>query len=300
MSEQRRYGGSLHIGPAGWSYPDWEGVVYPPGLRSDRLLFLTSFFNCVELNSSFYRVPNPRTVESWAHRLAPVPCFRVCIKVLGRFTHERDGGPDEYSRFIHTFDPLFERGIAGPFLLQFPWSFRFDARSQDLIKRLAGSFGGHETAVEVRHGSWDDPDARDLLSSCGFALCNLDQPVIGDSLAPAARATVSALGYIRLHGRNYRDWFRPGAGRDARYDYCYTPEEIKEWADRARRLLGSVSRLFVITNNHFRGQALVNAFQLRSILEERRIPVPASLLEQYPRQLADYAEDKGMDERRLL
>lgn len=293
MSEQTQNGPSLRVGPAGWSYGDWEGIVYPRGFHADRLLYLASLFGCIELNSSFYRVPSPRTVESWARRLASIPEFRLCIKVFGRFTHERLGGPDEYSRFIHAFDPLIERRIAGPFLAQFPWSLRYNDESSDLIRRLAESFGGYDTAVEVRHGSWDDPAARGLLSSCGFALCCIDQPVIGDSLRPAVHATIPSFGYMRLHGRNYREWFRSGSGRDARYDYLYTPAEMKEWADRARLLLGSVSRLFVITNNHFRGQALVNAFQLRSILEERRVRVPATLLERYPLDLAGFAGAAG-------
>lgn len=299
MSEQRQTGGTLRIGPAGWSYRDWEGIVYPAGLRSDRLLYLASFVDCVELNSSFYRVPAARTVESWARRLSGAPGFRLCIKVLGRFTHEREGGPQDHSRFIHTFDPLIERGIAGPFLLQFPWSLRNAPESRDMLMRLGESFRGFDTAVEVRHGSWDDPATRELLASCGFAVCNIDQPVIGDSLPPGAYATNPDFGYVRLHGRNYRDWFRAGAGRDARYDYCYSPAEMEEWAERARRLLGAVSRLFVITNNHFRGQALVNAFQLRSILDERRVRIPQGLLDHYP-QLAAYAEPDGGAAGRLL
>jgi len=144
MSEPRHTGGSLRIGPAGWSYADWEGIVYPPRFRSDRLLYLASYVDCVELNSSFYRVPAERTVESWARRLSAVPRFRLCIKVLGRFTHDHAGGPEEYARFIHTFDPLLERGIAGPFLLQFPWSLRDTPRSRDLIRRLSEAFRGFD------------------------------------------------------------------------------------------------------------------------------------------------------------
>lgn len=295
MSAESTTGGPIYIGPAGWSYPDWEGIVYPPGARSDRLRYLCSFVDCIELNSSFYRVPAARTVESWARRLPTSRGFRLCIKVLGRFTHEREGSALEIDRFIHAFDPLLERGMAGPFLLQFPWSFRYTEPARNLLLRLSERFRGYDAAVEVRHGSWDDPSAFALLAACGFAFCNIDQPVIGDSLAPGARATVPSFGYIRLHGRNYRDWFREGAGRDARYDYCYAPGEMSEWADRARRLLGSVSRLFVITNNHFRGQAMVNAFQLRSIFDGRRVRVPIPLLDRYREQLRDYAEPAGPD-----
>jgi len=292
-------GTELFIGPAGWSYRDWEAIVYPPGNRTDRLLWIASLTDCIELNSSFYRAPSSRSVEGWAKRLARLQRFRLCIKVLGRFTHERQAAGDEIPHFIHAFDPLLERDLAGPFLLQFPWSFRNTPAARDWIARLAVDFGAYETAVELRHGSWDTPDTLELLASHGLAFCNIDQPVIGDSFPPAAHLTSAATGYIRLHGRNYRDWFRAGAGRDARYDYCYEPREIEAWVGRVREMLGRVRRLFIITNNHYRGQALANAFQIRSVLENRKVAAPSSLIAAYP-WLADYAYSAPSDPRHLF
>jgi len=299
MSDTRGTGAELFVGPAGWSYRDWEGPVYPPGGGIDKLLWIAALTNCVELNSSFYRTPSPGTVESWVRRLAETRRFRLCIKAPGRFTHERQADAGDIARFIRRFDPLFERDLAGPFLLQFPWSFRDTPPARDWIARLAEGFAGHETVVELRHGSWNNPGVLEFLGRRGLACCNIDQPVIGDSLPPTAHATSIHTGYIRLHGRNYRDWFRPEAGRDARYDYCYTPGEIGEWVARARELAGKVRRLFVITNNHYRGQSLVNALQIRSLIENRKVAAPTSLIEAYP-VLADFARPFDRGQRRLF
>ncbi len=92
-----------------------------------------------------------------------------------------------------------------------------------------------------------------------------------------------------MHGRNMENWFRKNAGRDARYDYLYNEGEIDEWKIRAEEMLRKTAKLFIIANNHFQGQALVNAFQLKSLLEGHRVDVPLPLLESYP-ALVPYSE----------
>ena len=271
----------IYIGPAGWSYADWEGVVYPPGTGYDKLLYMASYFDVIELNSSFYRIPSEKMVSSWRERLSTIPRFRLNIKVNGKFTHERKYAPAELKAFIDRFSPLHEAGISGPFLLQFPWSFRNTPESREYLEMTAPFFEGYPTAVELRHGSWDRPGTLELLSSCGFAFCNIDQPLIGDSLAPSSHVTDTDTGYIRLHGRNRKNWFRSDAGRDARYDYLYSRDELEEWSKRAGEMMGRVGSLFIITNNHFRGQALANALQLRSMLEGGVIEAPASLIRSF-------------------
>jgi uncharacterized protein YecE (DUF72 family) len=278
MDERKAKDTQIYIGPAGWSYADWEGIVYPPGSGYDRLLYVARYFRTIELNSSFYRIPPERMVAGWAGRLSAVPGFRLCVKVHQQFTHERKFSEGELKGFVDRFSPLRSEGIAGPFLLQFPWSFRSSPESIEYLERLAPAFEDLPSAVELRHGSWDQPYTRELLSRLGFAICNVDQPVIGESLGPSSYLTDSDTGYIRLHGRNYGDWFRKGAGRDARYDYLYRAEEMQEWSDRARDMIGRVGSLFIITNNHFRGQALANALQMRSMLEGGTIEAPASLI----------------------
>jgi uncharacterized protein YecE (DUF72 family) len=284
----------LYIGPAGWSYEDWKGRVYPDGSGYDKLLFISRYFNCVELNSSFYRMPSARIVDSWARRLSPLPDFRMPVKVLRRFSHERRFEAGEPEEFISRFSPLLENGIAGPFLIQFPWSFRRNADSMRYIERLGRAFEGFPTVVEVRHGSWEHQDTIELLSGHGLIFCNIDQPLIGDSLGPSSHITNIDTCYIRLHGRNRADWFRRDAGRDDRYNYLYSHDEMVEWSDRIRGMMSRAGKIFVITNNHFGGQALVNAFQLRHILEGKKPEAPPTIINAYP-ELAELTRSDRTD-----
>jgi uncharacterized protein YecE (DUF72 family) len=274
--------GTIHIGPAGWSYEDWRGPVYPAGRKVDELLTIARHFDCVELNSSFYRMPSERLVRSWADRIAERSGFTFTVKVLQRFTHERGGTPDEAKRFIRSFDPLLDRGSVGAFLLQFPWSFKNSAENRDYLDTLATWFQGLPTAVELRHGSWNAPETERFISEHGLALCAIDQPMIGASMPPLEVVTNPRLAYLRLHGRNYKNWMRRDAGRDERYDYLYRNDELVEWKQRAQRIAANAERLFIIMNNHFRGQALVNAFQLRSMLTGQRQRMPETLIAAYP------------------
>lgn len=272
----------LFIGPAGWSYRDWVGPVYPPSGRIDRLPFVSRFFNCIELNSSFYRVPSGALVSSWRDRLSASHGFRFTVKVWRRFTHDMAGSRDEARAFIDVFEPLITGDRIGVFLLQFPWSFRNTDNNRKYLERLGRWFAPAPTAVELRHGSWNVPATWELLGGLGLAFCNIDQPLIGDSMPPTEQVTNDRIGYIRLHGRNRRNWFRKDAGRDDRYDYYYREEELEEWKDRSMRLLGRVGRLFIITNNHFMGQAVANALQLRHLLERKRLQMPETVRRAYP------------------
>jgi len=273
---------TIHIGPAGWSYADWVGPVYPPGKKVDELLTIARYFDCIELNSSFYRTPAPRLVRSWAERIADVNGFTFTVKVLQRFTHERSGTADEARRFIHTFDPLLARNAIGGFLLQFPWSFRDAPENRSLLADLGRWFGEFPTAVELRHGSWNAPSAAALLAECGLAFCNIDQPAVGASMPPTEIVTDRRLAYIRLHGRNRKDWARSGAGRDERYNYLYRDDEMEEWRGRAERIAAKSDALYIVTNNHFRAQALVNAFQMKHLLSGGKQRMPDSLVAAYP------------------
>jgi len=282
MMETGPTSAAIHVGPAGWSYADWVGPVYPAGRRIDGLLTIARYFDCIELNSSFYRTPPQHLVRSWAERIADTSGFTFTVKVLQRFTHERAGTADEARRFIHSFDPLLARNAIGGFLLQFPWSFRDSPENRGLLAGLGRWFTELPTAVELRHGSWNAPSTETLLSECGLAFCNIDQPAVGESMPPTEIVTDRRLAYIRLHGRNRADWARRGAGRDERYDYLYREEEMDEWKQRAERIAAKSDALYIITNNHFRAQALVNAFQMKYLLSHERQRMPDALVETYP------------------
>lgn len=272
---------TIRIGVAGWSYPDWDGIVYPKEPRFDALAYLSRYFDTLEVNSPFYRIPTEKTTSSWARRASHNPNFRFTVKLFKGFTHERNAGDDEERAFKAALAPLAEAGVLGGLLLQFPWSFKNEPESRSYLSELASRFDGYPLVVEVRHQSWNEREFYEFLEKRVVGFCNIDQPLIGRSLRPSERAT-GPIGYVRLHGRNYQDWFREDAGRDARYDYLYSEDELDPWLDKISEVADNASETYVITNNHFRGQAVVNALQIRARIEHRTVKAPASLVEHYP------------------
>ena len=274
---------TTRVGVAGWSYPDWEGIVYPRPApsRFDPLAFLAGYFDTVEINSPFYRTPSPKTVSSWVRRASTNPEFRFTSKLYRGFTHDRSAGPEDEHAFKKALAPMMDAGLLGALLVQFPWSFKNIPDDRAYLHSLLERFRGYPLVVEVRHASWNEPELYTYLAEHGVGFCNIDQPRIGRSLGPSDKAT-SPVGYIRLHGRNYRDWFRQDAGRDARYDYLYSEDELDPWVEKIEEVAEQASETFVVTNNHFRGQAVVNALQIRSKLSGKKVKSPRFLAEQYP------------------
>jgi uncharacterized protein YecE (DUF72 family) len=286
------------VGVAGWSYPDWEGIVYPRVARFDGLQYLSTFFDTLEINSSFYRIPAPRASASWAKRVRSNPEFRFTLKLYQGFTHQRTASDGDARAFEEALAPLEDQGVLGALLLQFPWSFKNKPESRSHLEATLDRFARYPLAVEVRHLSWNRGEFYRSLADRGVGFCNIDQPVIGRSLPPSDVAT-GPVGYVRLHGRNYRDWFREDAGRDARYDYLYSEEELAPWVEKICEVTEAASSTYVVTNNHFRGQAVVNALQIRSRIEGRRVDAPPSLIARYP-VLETCAEPAPAGEPRLF
>ena len=281
------------IGPAGWSYADWRGRVYPEGAGSkfDTLALIAKYFDAVEINSSFYHPPAPETARSWLRRIAHNPRFVFTAKLYRTFTHERGKATaDDEKAFREGIDPLAEAGKLGAVLIQFPWSFKNDREERSYLTQLAERFKDYPLVVELRHESWNNPRILQTLEDLGVGLCDIDQPLFADSIKPAAEVT-SSIGYIRLHGRNYQNWFREEADVVERYDYLYSRDELEPWVNRIKEVAQKAKQTFVITNNHARGQSLANAFEIMAQLEEERVPGPAKLIETYPRLIESVEPD---------
>jgi len=275
----------IRIGPAGWSYKDWEGTVYPkkPGKTFDPLEYLARFFDTIEINSSFYRPPTPSTTKSWSNRVAGNKQFTFTAKLPRIFTHERGKATKEDEKlFREGMDVLTKSDQLGSVLLQFPWSFKNEGDERIYLANLLETFRDYPLVVEVRHTSWNNEEIYEWLAERGVGICNIDQPVFKKSIRPAA-LTTSPIGYVRLHGRNYQNWFRDKAPRDERYNYLYSLDELDPWLVRIKQVAKQTRETYVITNNHFRGQAVVNAVEIKAALDEERVPAPEPLFDVYPR-----------------
>ena len=286
--------GALRVGPAGWSYPDWSGYVYP--VRHPKgfheAAYLAEFFDTIEINTSFYQPLRPDHAAQWIDRVLANPRFLFTAKLWQRFTHDSIPGatPADERAVRGGFDVLRAADKLGAVLLQFPFSFHRTKETVSYLAALLKRFAGYPLVVEVRHASWDTPETLALLQEHNAGFCNIDQPVIGRSLTPSAQAT-SPIGYIRLHGRRYDTWFSDDRAIPAheRYNYLYTSEELAPWIIRVRNVAERSRDTFVVTNNHFQGKSVVNALQLISILKGAKVKVPEPLRRHYP-ELEDIAD----------
>ncbi len=282
----------IRVGPAGWSYEDWAGIVYPlkKGSKFDPLAYLAEFFDVVELNNTFYRPPTPQMGRSWVKRVQSNPNFRFTAKLYRNFTHERQALTEgDEALFKSGLAPLAETQRLGALLLQFPYSFHNKEENLAYLKALAEKFKEYPLVLEVRHASWDRSSAYQFLRETGIGFCNIDQPQVSYSMGATKKVT-SQVGYLRLHGRNVKEWFREGAGRDARYDYLYNEFELFELAERIRQISREAEEVYVITNNHYRGKAVCNALEIKAKLKETGLKIPEILLQHYP-QLKEIQEE---------
>ncbi|MFQ5719935.1 MAG: DUF72 domain-containing protein [Acidobacteriota bacterium] len=284
----RESGKLVRVGTAGWSYRDWEGTVYPapPPGRFDRLAWMARFVDVIEINASFYRAPARRDTASWVARTAFNSRFTFSAKLERVFTHE--SGRDDVAaerRFKNGLAPLAEADRLAALLVQYPYAFHNTRDNRARLSNTLTRFADYALAVEFRHRSWITAEVLTWLRARDVVLAGLDQPQIGASIGPSLPLT-GPIFYLRLHGRNATHWFSPTAGREARYDHLYTPEELAPWLDRIRRAAASGVDGLVIANNHTRGQAAVNVVELRHALEATQVPAPASLVRAYPRLAA--------------
>lgn len=285
---------SLHIGTAGFSYKDWEGIVYPPDLKKRKihpLEYLAQFLDACEINTSFYGHIRPNVGREWCRKTSAVnPEFVFSAKLYQGFTHCPRGtrqpspfqlkvDPKEEKLAREGLDSIAAEGKLAAVLMQFPISFKNADDTRDYLFNLIARFSEYPLVLEIRHSSWNDPDLLSRLAEHGVGFCNIDQPRLGASLRGTEHVT-SPVGYVRLHGRNYKEWFQAD-NRNDRYNYLYKPAELKPWAEKIRSVAEQTVKTLAITNNHYKGQAAVNALELKSMLSGSKVRVPETLLNAY-------------------
>ena len=273
------------IGPAGWSYDDWNGVVYPSRRPHGfhEAAYLAEFFDTIEINTSFYQPLKPALAAQWVERVSSNPRFLFTAKLWQKFTHEGTATSADEALVGEGFNVLQSAGKLGAVLLQFPFSFHNTPDNTAYLQKTLSAFAAYPLVVEVRHSSWSTRDLYKFLHDRAVGLCNIDQPLIGRSVRPSSVAT-SPVGYVRLHGRRYDTWFTddPASPPEERYNYLYSADELESWAERVRQIDAHTQTTFVVTNNHFRGKAIVNALQLINLLTKKKIHVPEPLRAHYP------------------
>jgi uncharacterized protein YecE (DUF72 family) len=297
----------VRIGTAGWSYKDWEGIFYPSGMTRQKqhpLEYLARFFDTTEINTSFYGPLRPELAKLWCRKVAAVnPRFLFTAKLYRAFTHSpgamtqptsaatiRPTDEDEL-RTREGLDAIANEGLLGALLIQFPVSFKNTPLNRDYLDLLLRQFIEYPRVVEVRDSSWDNAETLAAFSQKNVGFCNIDQPVIGKSLAPTDHVT-GAIGYVRLHGRNYDQWF-DSDNRNDRYNYQYSEKELGDWKQKIQNVAEKAQATYVITNNHFESKAGVNALELKAMISGKRVLAPPTLIKKYPemRKIADPLED---------
>lgn len=239
---------AIHVGTSGWSYDHWDGVLYPPGTPSShRLAIYTQHFATVELNASFYRWPRNSAFASWRRRLPPG--FLMTVKAPRGLTHaKRLYAPEVWSeRIAAGWHELGER--RGVLLVQLrPDHERDDARLAYFLDQLPTWI---PVAVELRHPSWQDDAVFHLLEQRGAAYT-----VMSGARLPCVLVATAPFVYVRLHGPDH----------DALYGGSYSEEDLGWWADRIREWSGAGRDVFAYFNNDGGGNAVRNAWTLRSLL----------------------------------
>ena len=234
----------------------------------------------MEVNSTFYRPCSPKTAESWVKRTPSE--FDFTVKVWQQFTHNRDDlTAEDIATFREGIAPLADAGRLGSLLFQFPTSFHCDEDTRDRLRHLLDQFVDYPKAVELRHRSWDDH--LDLLEERDAVPVFIDEPKFRDSTRQRLGARRGVL-YIRFHGRQADKWWHH-EHRNERYDYLYSPDEIRTHATRLQDAAAarSIERAYVFFNNHPNAKAVVNAAMLRAELGAPvSEPLPESLLSVYP------------------
>jgi uncharacterized protein YecE (DUF72 family) len=253
----------IHIGTSGYSFKDWIGPFYPPGIPQGQMLnYYVRHFRTVEINSTYYRLPHPK-VMSQIERKTPEG-FLFTVKLPGDVTHRQTRDPAVFEAFRGVVRPLEDAGKFAGALAQFPYSFRNSPANRDYLGYLRESVPEHPIFVEFRQDSWAVEETFPLLEKLGLNFCSADEPKLRGLFPPLAR-TVGPVSYVRMHGRNARDWWS-GQGSQ-RYNYLYNESELREWADKIRDLNAHSKDTFVFFNNCHAGQAVENAKRMAELLE---------------------------------
>jgi uncharacterized protein YecE (DUF72 family) len=254
----------IYFGTSGFSYDDWVGNFYPAGIpRHQWLAYYAREFNTCEINSTFYALPKAANIKAMVQKTGEG--FLFSVKANQEMTHLREDNAEVFQAFRQVIEPVIAAGKLGCILAQFPYSFRLTRENWDYLKLLKERMGDLPVVVEFRNAQWLRDEVFGWLRHLELGFCCVDEPPLPNLLPPLAEAT-SAVGYVRLHGRNSAKWWKHEQAYE-RYDYSYNSQELSEWLPKIKKLDRMSDRTFVFANNHWHGQAVDTIRQLRVMLD---------------------------------
>jgi uncharacterized protein YecE (DUF72 family) len=243
------------IGTSGYSYWDWRGKFYPADIKgSDMLSYYSQHFDCVEINSTYYRISYPSTFQKMLQRVPGD--FEFILKAHKSFTHIRKEIEAPTDRFCKSIEPLLEAGQLKGILAQFPRSFRNSRENFEYLQRAKSYFPGMPLFVEFRHSGWLRQETFRMLEEVGMHYCSVDEPQQEGFLPPEFRV-VGKLGYIRFHGRDPKAW----------YDYPYSEDELRFWVEEIKSLKSKPEKIYIFFNNGVGARAVEDAITMKELLK---------------------------------
>jgi uncharacterized protein YecE (DUF72 family) len=287
----------IKVGTSGWSYDDWIGPFYKSDEKSKWLDYYARFFNTVEINSTYYRIPGENVVNVWIEKSKRYDSFEYSMK-FPKF-YEISSGKEVINQFENeVVFQMYQNELLGAILIQLtPYVRRVErgVRTGNL-ERLDEFLGLLDTDsynyfVEFRHASWLERDRQSIEHDTQLVLekhkvgpCIVDGPPF-PTLLPNGGPRSDVV-YARLHGRNYEEWFKKhvsydSLSRSARYDYEYTEDELRSWSEKIKKIVTEFDskRIWVYFNNHPLGKAPRNALMLMNLLGISREESDTALFE---------------------
>lgn len=254
----------IWIGTSGYSFDDWHLSFYPPGLkRGQRLNYYVRHFKTVEVNSTYYRLPNPIVLRQMEKKTPPG--FRFLVKLNQAVTHRGVCDRDHFRTFLEVIEPLEDEEKFYGALAQFPWTFRRTPQNLDHLRRIKDQMGDRPVFVEFRHDSWAKDETFTELTKAGLGFCAVDEPSLR-GLFPAIVRQTNGIGYVRFHGRNAKSWWAKD-GSD-RYNYDYSDNELRQWITMIRELESTTTDTYLFFNNCHAGRAAHNAQRMAELLDQ--------------------------------
>ncbi|MGQ9603289.1 MAG: DUF72 domain-containing protein [bacterium] len=253
--------GKIIVGTSGYSFEDWIGNFYPHNIRKGEMLTeYAKHFRGVEVNSTYYRIPHPAVLRRMVEKTPDD--FEFVIKANQEMTHKQSKELSLYKQFLDSIEPVVDAGKMSGMIAQFPWGFKRSQENFDHLRFMKDNLGEHPFFVEFRNNEWIRPEIFDKLRENGIGYCSVDEPRLRGLVPPIAEVTTK-IGYVRLHGRNARNWW---GGEGDRYDYLYSEEELREWVEKIKVMANKTGKVFVFFNNCHAGQAARNAQLMKELL----------------------------------